>query len=458
MRELAAEIILIAAALPLYYLVRGFSHERVELAFDHADQLIDLEKTLGIFWEADLQELVLPYGLLVDSLNSIYLYGHQPVILAVAVWLFFWHRPQYLFMRNAFLISGAIGLIVYASYPVAPPRFMMEFGFEDTILDQYGVSRVANPWFFRNEYAAVPSLHFGWNLLAGVAMWLASRNPAVRALAVFVPLATLAAVILTANHYFLDAVAGALTVAAGAAIALAVRNLVLRYRPPGPGAVTRAWGWVSWLGGMPTFAPGAARLGPDGPLSLVRLPLCCPLGMPQSEDGGVAMYKRILVTLDGSPLSEEVLPQVERLVAGTYTSVTLLRVAELPEQTVARRVPTPMPAMIVGSCPTLTQKTEPQLAETRGQAIRRVKEEAEAYLNEKARPLRAKGIEVESARRLGHPAEEIIHYARTHDVDLIMMSTHGRSGLGRMFFGSVAGRVLLSGVKPILLVRPDGLE
>ncbi len=170
------------------------------------------------------------------------------------------------------------------------------------------------------------------------------------------------------------------------------------------------------------------------------------------------MYKRILVTLDGSPLSEGVLPQVERLVAGTYTSVTLLTVAELPEQTVARRVQTPMAVVIAGSGPALATESEPQLAETRGQAIRRVKDEAEAYLNEKARPLRAKGIEVESARRLGHPAEEIIHYARTHDVDLIMMSTHGRSGLGRMFLGSVAGRVLLSGVKPILLVRPDGLE
>ncbi len=170
------------------------------------------------------------------------------------------------------------------------------------------------------------------------------------------------------------------------------------------------------------------------------------------------MYKRILVTLDGSPLSEEVLPQVERLVAGTYTSVTLLRVAKLPEQTVARRVQTPMPAVIVGGGPALTTKAEPQLAETRGQAIRRVKEEAEAYLNEKARPLRAKGIEVESAARLGHAAKEIIDYARTHDVDLITMSTHGRSGLGKMLVGSVAGRVLLSGVKPVLLFRPDRME
>lgn len=170
------------------------------------------------------------------------------------------------------------------------------------------------------------------------------------------------------------------------------------------------------------------------------------------------MYRRILVTLDGSRLSEAVLPQVERLVAGTDASVTMLRVAELPEQTVAGRVQTPTPLVIVGAGPAMTTKTEPQLAETRDQAFRRVKDEVKGYLDEKVRDLRAKGIEADSATRLGHPAEEIIDYAQTHDVDMILMSTHGRSGLGRMFFGSVAGRVLLSGVKPLLLVRPDGLE
>jgi len=255
---LPAELLLLGSALSLYYLVRGLSHERVAVAFDHANQLIDLEKTLGIFWEADLQEWVLSYGWLVDALNSMYLYGHLPVIFVVAVWLYFWHRPQYLLMRNAFLISGVIGLIVYATFPVAPPRFMTEFGFTDTVFSQYGVSRVANPWFLRNEYAAVPSLHFGWNLLAAVSLWLASRDVALRSFAVLMPLTTLAAIVLTANHYILDAVAGLLAVAVGMAIALAVRSLVLRYQSGNPGpAGGAAWpGWVSWLGGVADRSEG----------------------------------------------------------------------------------------------------------------------------------------------------------------------------------------------------------
>lgn len=256
---LPAELLLIGIALPLYYLVRGLSHERVPLAFDHANRLIDLEKALGIFWEADLQDQVLSYQWLVDALNAMYLYGHLPIVLVVAVWLYLWHRPQYMLMRNAFLISGAIGLIVYATFPVTPPRLMPEeFGFTDTVFSQYGVSRVANPWFLRNEYAAVPSLHFGWNLLAAVALWLASRDVAVRAFAVLMPLVTLAAIVLTANHYILDAVAGLLAVAVGMAIALAVRSFILRYRSGNPGSAGgAAWpGWISWLGGVVDSSEG----------------------------------------------------------------------------------------------------------------------------------------------------------------------------------------------------------
>ena len=99
--ELVAELVLLGTALPLYFLVRGFTHERVALAFENASDLISLERSLGIFWEEQLQEAILPHGWLVDALNGMYLYGHLPMIFVVAVWLYFWRRPQYLLMRNA---------------------------------------------------------------------------------------------------------------------------------------------------------------------------------------------------------------------------------------------------------------------------------------------------------------------------------------------------------------------
>ncbi len=247
-----AEILLLGSALPLYYLVRGSAHERVGEAVIRGTHLIRFEKSLGIFWEADLQRLVLDHDWLVPFLNGFYLYGHLPVIGALAVWMYFRHHREYLLMRNTFLISGAIGLIVYVTFPVAPPRFLPEWGFVDTVMNEYDTGRPMTPAFFVNEYAAMPSLHFGWNLLVGVAVWLASRNLFLRAFAVIMPPLMLADIVLTANHYFVDAAAGMLVIALGAAIAVGVRNLVRSRwsghpRTPAEGVLR---GWVYWLCGL----------------------------------------------------------------------------------------------------------------------------------------------------------------------------------------------------------------
>lgn len=247
-----AELLLIASALPLYYLVRGSAHERVGDAIVRSVQLIHLERRLGIFWEADLQQQVLSFDWLVWLLNAIYLYGHLPLILLLALWLYFWHRPQYLLMRNAFLISGAIGLIVYLLFPVAPPRFLPAWGFVDTVFNEYNAGRPLTPSFFTNEYAAVPSLHFGWNLLLGAGVWMASRHFALRSFALLMPPVMFFTIILTGNHYFLDAAAGFLAVALGMAIAFAVRGLISRYLPKDQrNARPSAWqDWLYWLSGV----------------------------------------------------------------------------------------------------------------------------------------------------------------------------------------------------------------
>lgn len=220
------EMLLIGSALPLYYLVRGSAHERVGEALVRGAQLVEFEKSLGIFWEVELQQMALSHDWLIQFLNGFYLYGHLPVIGALALWLYIWHRRQYLVMRNAFLISGALGLIVYVSFPVAPPRYLPEFGFVDTIVNQYDTGRPLTPSFFVNEYAALPSLHFGWNLLVAVAVWLASRHLALRTFAVLMPIMMLIVIVLTANHYIVDAAAGLLAVAIGAGIAIGARELV----------------------------------------------------------------------------------------------------------------------------------------------------------------------------------------------------------------------------------------
>ena len=262
-----AEVFLVASALPLYYLVRGQAQERVPEAIARGVDIANFEKSLGIFWEVQLQSWILPYDWLVSALNAFYLYGHLPIIGALAIWMYFWHRPQYLLMRNAFLISGAIGLVVFLNFPTAPPRLLpgyLGFGFVDTILQEYNSSRPDTPSFFVNEYAAMPSLHVGWNLLVGISLWLATRNIIVRAFAVLMPLAMFVVIVLTANHYIVDAFAGFGVMLLGLAVAVAGKRLVMRvFSPSSKAARNKGWrSWLYWLCGVPEPAPkqqGAAR-------------------------------------------------------------------------------------------------------------------------------------------------------------------------------------------------------
>jgi hypothetical protein len=245
-----AEIVLLTSTLPLYYLVRGQAKERVGEAVSRGVDIVRFEQNLGIFWEVQLQRAILDYDWLVQGLNAFYLYGHLPVIGALALWLYFWHRPQYLLMRNAFLISGAIGLVFYLNFPTAPPRLLAEHGFDfglvDTVVKQYHEGRPLTPNFFVNQYAALPSLHFGWNMLVGVALWLATKNILIRIFAVLMPLAMFADIILTANHYIVDAVAALPVVLIGIAITLAVRWLVVRVLSV-DSKTAKDKGWVSWV-------------------------------------------------------------------------------------------------------------------------------------------------------------------------------------------------------------------
>ena len=239
----AAEVLLVTIAFFIYFGVRGLVIERVAEAERHAEKLVSLERWLGIFWEPRAQDLIVHHEFLRAAANSVYLYGHGPVILVLALVLYTRHRGVYLWTRNAMLLSGAIGLVIYFVYPVAPPRLLADGNFVDTVLDEYHVSRVLMPHFLTNEYAAVPSLHFGWNLLMGVAVWKAFDNVWARIFAILMPAAMLLAIVTTANHYILDAVAGTFVVIAGALLAVYLRQLGEQHLTGG-GFVSEGLRWL----------------------------------------------------------------------------------------------------------------------------------------------------------------------------------------------------------------------
>jgi nucleotide-binding universal stress UspA family protein len=168
------------------------------------------------------------------------------------------------------------------------------------------------------------------------------------------------------------------------------------------------------------------------------------------------MYKRILVTLDRSDASEAILREIEHMASETNPQVVLVTVAEAPKA--VGEAPHPL---VVGGAPVaggVTKVPPPRVVEDKGQALDRVRDELTRYLDEKANILRHLGCQVETEVRFGDPAEEILAAAKAHQVEVIAMATHGRTGLAQVIFGSVAARVLGSGVRPVLLVRPESLS
>jgi hypothetical protein len=213
------ETLVVLLAVFMYFFVRGLMATSVDRAHDHAYALLDLERTLGIAWEADLQRWAHSVPGLPDVMNSIYIYGHWPVIALTLGWLLWKHPARFRTYRMAMVLSGLIGFAFFALYPMAPPRFLPELGFVDTVMRDTSSYRVLQPPAFTNQYAAMPSLHVGWNLLMGLAIWTGTTNRFWRAFAVLMPVLMYLATILTANHFVLDGVVGAVVALAGLALA-----------------------------------------------------------------------------------------------------------------------------------------------------------------------------------------------------------------------------------------------
>jgi hypothetical protein len=202
-RELGA----FALAYLVYFGVRAFTEGSASEAAGNALRLIRFERDLGIAWEGALQEAAMGTRLLVDAANAVYMYGHWPVIIVTGVLLFRYRRAQYFRLRDACLISGLVGLVIFGLFPVAPPR-LTDLPLVDTITrDDAGYRQIIPPSLV-NEYAAMPSFHAGWNVLLGVVVFEATRHWLLRALAVVGPAAMAVAVIVTANHFVVDVLAG----------------------------------------------------------------------------------------------------------------------------------------------------------------------------------------------------------------------------------------------------------
>lgn len=168
------------------------------------------------------------------------------------------------------------------------------------------------------------------------------------------------------------------------------------------------------------------------------------------------MFGTVLVTLDGSRLSEAALDVAVRLVAGTETQIILLSVGDpLPEfDTEVLNLEQPTPELNEAPGDLLLLPREARAIDQRARLYEQRRNELMRYLTPHLERLQEQGLRVSAAVAFGDAAASIIRFARTHDIDVIVMATHGRTGLAHLLYGSVAERVVASGVAPVLLVRP----
>ena len=217
----ASELAIVALGFLAYFLVRGAVVDRTAEALDHARWIIDLQITLGVFVEPEFQRWVLDYGVLSRGLNFVYFWLDFPLIAVVGLVLFWKRRNAYTLTRDAILISGGIALVMYWAFPVAPPRFLTEWGFVDTLEAYDNLSYQAQSLQpFVNPFAAVPSLHVGWSLLLAAGAFAATRSALLRLAALVLLVLQSVAVVGTGNHYIFDGAVGLIvcSVALGAAL------------------------------------------------------------------------------------------------------------------------------------------------------------------------------------------------------------------------------------------------
>lgn len=229
--EVAGELVLVFGLWLGYRQVRHATRDQADEAFSNAQQVIDFERHLNLFNERAVQSLVLHSDAIVWLLNQYYARVHLPLTAVFVVWLLFRHPGWYRTTRTWLITVTLAGLLIHVTYPLAPPRMMRGLGFVDTLRERGLNLYSADPTnSFANQFAAMPSLHFGWAVIVAC-VFVSVKRTRTSALVVAHPVITLLAIVATANHYWIDAII-ALMLVVGAYLLTVVILRHSRISPP----------------------------------------------------------------------------------------------------------------------------------------------------------------------------------------------------------------------------------
>jgi len=205
-----AAVLIVAAT--VYFAVRELVEGTPAQAARNARRIIRFEQALGLDIEQRAERFAAGHELVRALGNFSYVWLHWPLLVVALVVLRNGDRQAFLRVRDAMCWSGAVGLVLFATFPVAPPRFMP--GFEGTVSDAARRHHLPYPIEWSNRFASFPSFHVGWTLIACVAVASLAGAWWLRGVLMVPAVLVALAVVTTGNHYVVDAVAGVAIVVA----------------------------------------------------------------------------------------------------------------------------------------------------------------------------------------------------------------------------------------------------
>jgi hypothetical protein len=217
------ELLTIGIFYGVYTAVRnlGIASDSTTIALRHAKQVIGFERALGTFHEKAVQDAFIHSRWFIQFWDVFYGSAHF-IVTIIAIVLMFRRAPErYPVWRNTLAVTVALALLGFATYPLMPPRLLdlhgLHYGFVDTL------QKIGGLWSFdsgtmakiSNQYAAMPSLHFAWSTWCACVLVPMIRPRWGKALMACYPAVTVFCIVVTANHYWADALGGGIALTLG---------------------------------------------------------------------------------------------------------------------------------------------------------------------------------------------------------------------------------------------------
>jgi membrane-associated phospholipid phosphatase len=222
-RDGLVQIAVVLVAVAAYEALRAMMTPDWPRALQNAREVASIERMLGIDWESGIQQTFLAFPNVVELFNLFYFVGHFALSSLFLIWLYRSKRDAFRLLRDMFLFATAISVVVHWVYPTAPPR-LADVGLKDTLLAFWDLD-IGSPEFhgWSNPVAAIPSLHAAWAFAVAFGL-VRYGGPLLRVAGIVYAPLVLLTIVVTGNHFLLDAAAGLLVLAVGFAAAFWLRG------------------------------------------------------------------------------------------------------------------------------------------------------------------------------------------------------------------------------------------